>query len=1033
MSGVANAINEKETINNGSLEEKTPEVPNEKSENKLNKKNLENLLKEIEQLKLKDYTEATVKVLQEKVAKAKDTLVNAKSQKEIDSAYNALVGYKNSGLKLAPKPKKDNTHKIDTTGGKETVGIRAENTEPNGMNIAGHNHSLNGTTRSEGSGFRAVPAGDAYFNLDSGTLETEVGSAPNAKFLVVWRKKQGYKPQLTSDGLGIRLLYDKQIPDNDFVKRLFNTTGSVNIVGSYDVAFEMKDGTTGVLYSKKDFKVTVKPQAPRVTVENLENAAGTRAKVTATARNPQYSSGEQPGESSVDFYVNGVKKQTVTAVNGVAEWTPTEVFNVNDRITATNTARDKQFLPSRGTNINVPITATTSNMSSEVVIPAPTVPSVDLEALKTAAKADLATAATEEKAEIAGDKSLTTAKRAEKEKAVDDKKAEEEAKITAADNADKVEAAKTAGVTAIKGVHTVGSLDDLKAAAKADLATFLQGELEKGRSLIEKEKDALISAVNDNLQKENKKIDDAQNADEVEEAKLAGIKVIPSVISLNEAAIFEKREINSDKNPDLTDVIRNKELVKVDETLKAELAKIDAMTTIDTIKKSTKQGVKAIEAIHKSLSSNTHEAAILTLPELDLQTALVSGTATVKQGQKLADADITNQLILPEDVKVLSVTKPSTDEAGNFVAAVELLLADGKTKEIVTVPVSIYSQTPSKVDDLSKAKEEAMAKVEKAVKDKLQEIEKQADLTDEEKIAAKSKVDQAKEQATKQISKASSLGTVELLGEESANNIAAFTPEHGKDMPEVKPSDVSELDEAQAKGIAAVLQAEVDKLELMKKDATLTASEFEEVKAEVVRIKKQAIADIRREKDVKSIETITNVAVEAILNARPRYNFSFDSDSNYSSTINANHSQSVNEALLAKKSEAKMLIEKEAMKKKAEISQAELSESEKALLDARVDQEKAKAFQMIDQATTVEEVDHALMTGIEAIRSIAVASANGRMTDVTPEESEAAMVQANRQMLPQTGTGNEVAIFGAAASAILAGLGLIVPSKKKED
>ena len=1113
VSSVANAVNEKETTNNGSLGDKTPEVPIEKSENKLNKKNLEELLEEIDQLNLKDYTEDTVKVLQEKVAKAREVLVNATTQKEIDSTYNALVGYKNSGLKRVPKLEENNTPKPDTTNGKETVGKKAENTEPNGTNIAGHNHSLNGTTRSEGSGFRAVPEGDAYFNLDSGTLETEVGSAPNAKFLVVWRKRQGYKPQLTSDGLGIRLEYDKQIPDNDFVKRLFNTTGSVNIVGSYDVAFEMKDGTTGVLYSKKDFKVTVKPQAPRVTVENLENAAGTRAKVTATARNPQYSSGEQPGDSSVDFYVNGVKKQTVTAVNGVAEWTPTEVFNVNDRITATNTARDKQFLPSRGTNINVPITATTSNMSSEVVIPAPTVPSVDLEALKTAAKADLATAATEEKAEIAGDKSLTTAKRAEKEKAVDDKKAEEEAKITAAADADKVEAAKTAGVAAIKAVHTVGSLDDVKAAAKADLAkaateekaeiagdksltaaqraekekavddkkeaeeakitaaddadkvataktagvaaikavhvpgnlaevkrlakeelaTFLQGELEKGRSLTEKEKDSLISAVNDNLQKENKKIDDAQNADEVEEAKLAGIKVIPSVISLNEAAILEKREITSDKNSSLTTEYRNKKLTEVEETLKAELAKIDQLTTNEDVKKATKEGIKKIEAIHKPLSSNSHEAAILTLPELDLQTALVAGTATVKQGQKLADTDITNQLILPEDVKVLSVIKPSTDEAGNFVAAVELLLADGTTKEIVTVPVSIYSQTPSKVDDLSKAKEEAMAKVEKAVKDKLLAIDKQADLTDEEKATAKSKVDQAKEQATKQISKASSLGTVAALGEESANNIAAFTPVHGEDIPEVKASDVSGLEEAQAKGIAAVLQAEVDKLELMKKDTTLTGTDVEEVKAEVVRIKKQAIADIRREKDVKSIETITDAAVEAILNARPRHNFSFDFNSNYSSTTNTNHSQSANEALLAKKSEAKMLIEKEAMKKKAEISQAELSESEKALLDARVDQEKAKAFQMIDQATTIEEVDHALMAGIEAIRSIAVASAHGRTTDVTPEESEKVMGQENRQMLPQTGTGNEVAIFGAAASAILAGLGLVVPSKKKED
>ena len=172
-------------------------------------------------------------------------------------------------------------------------------------------------------------------------------------------------------------------------------------------------------------------------------------------------------------------------------------------------------------------------------------------------------------------------------------------------------------------------------------------------------------------------------------------------------------------------------------------------------------------------------------------------------------------------------------------------------------------------------------------------------------------------------------------------------------------------------------------------------------------------------------QTEVNDAVTAIANVKNALNGK-----------ETNHSQSDNnmmKALLAKKEEAKMLIEQEAMKKKAEISQAELSESEKALLDARVDQEKAKAFQMIDQVTTIEEVDQVLKAGIEVIRSIAVASANGRMTDVTPEESEAAMAQAHRQALPQTGTGNEVAIFGAAASAILAGLGLVVPSKKKED
>ena len=81
----------------------------------------------------------------------------------------------------------------------------------------------------------------------------------------------------------------------------------------------------------------------------------------------------------------------------------------------------------------------------------------NLDTVKEAAKADLEKAAQAEKAEIAADKSLTEAERKEKENAVDTKKAEEEAKITAAENADKVAEAKTAGVTAIKGVHTPGT------------------------------------------------------------------------------------------------------------------------------------------------------------------------------------------------------------------------------------------------------------------------------------------------------------------------------------------------------------------------------------------------------------------------------------------------------------------------------------------------------------------------------------------------------------------------------------------------
>ena len=123
-----------------------------------NKTKLEALLKEVDKLDPEKYTEDSVKGLKEKVAKAKEVLTISKNQEEVNSVYKELVNYKNSSLrrvKMTHKPLEENTPKLDTTNGKETVGKKAENTEPNGTNIAGRNHILNGITLPEGSGFRA--------------------------------------------------------------------------------------------------------------------------------------------------------------------------------------------------------------------------------------------------------------------------------------------------------------------------------------------------------------------------------------------------------------------------------------------------------------------------------------------------------------------------------------------------------------------------------------------------------------------------------------------------------------------------------------------------------------------------------------------------------------------------------------------------------------------------------------------------------------------------------------------------------------
>ena len=622
---------------------------------------LEALIKEVEGLELEKYTEESVKELNVRLSKAKDTLVNAKSQKEIDSAYNALVGYKNSSLKRVPKLEENNTPKPDTTGGKETVGKKAENTEPNGTNIAGHNHSLAGTTLPVGSGFRTAPAGDVTFYLLDGSMETEAGRAPDARYILKFRRGQGYIPQYSSaTTTGAYLDYTGQRREGEFILRTFATRGSNAEVGTYDFRLRFTDSKTGEVYVDQTLKVNVKPNKPTVTVENLENAAGKRAVVKSTARNSS--------DSVVEFYLNNIKKATITAVNGNASWTPDEALQAGDQITTKNIARDRERIPATyGGDINVE--RSTSDMSNAVTIPVPTTPTADKAALQ---------------AEIAR---------------------ETETKATAQyKNAD-------------------------------------QDKKEAYDRALTKAKDVMA--------------DGAASQEEANTAKTA-----------------------------------------------------------------------------------------------------LEGARTALNGQA------TNKDALEAEINQETATK-------------------------------------------------ATAQYKNA--------------------------DQGKKEA---------------------------------------------YDNAVESGKAIFNRA----------DAT---------------------------------QTEVNDAVTAIANAKNALNGK-----------ETNRPQSDNDmmkALFAKKSEAKMLIEQEAMKKKAEISQAELSESEKALLDARVDQEKAKAFQTIDQATTIEEVNQALKAGTEAIRSIAVASANGRMTYVTPEESEEAMSQAHRQALPQTGTGNEVAIFGAAASAILAGLGLVVPSKKKED
>ena len=148
-----------------------------------------------------DKTDESIAALKEKIAVAKSTVVNAKTQAELTNAYNNLVTFANTGLKKKPveKPEpveKKETPGVDTTNGKETVGKRAENTEPkegtNAIENTGSHDSRNGKVMENGSGFRAAvtPKHEEFTRTEGDITYSVEFSDDKLKEIYVYNKEE---------------------------------------------------------------------------------------------------------------------------------------------------------------------------------------------------------------------------------------------------------------------------------------------------------------------------------------------------------------------------------------------------------------------------------------------------------------------------------------------------------------------------------------------------------------------------------------------------------------------------------------------------------------------------------------------------------------------------------------------------------------------------------------------------------------------------------------------------------------------------
>ena len=333
---------------------------------------------------------------------------------------------------------------------------------------------------------------------------------------------------------------------------------------------------------------------------------------------------------------------------------------------------------------------------------------------------------------------------------------------------------------------------------------------------------------------------------------------------LTDAANTEKGEIGGDTT--LTDKEKEDLKAKVDEVKKAAEDKINNAKTPEEIAKATEEGKKAIADVYNPQTSKGKSTSIFK-PELDLQTALVSGKATVEKGKDLTDEEILKQLALADGVTAKITSKPTTTETGTKEAEVEVTLADG-TKVTVKVPVEVVASldTADKDNDLAKAKEDAKKQVEDAAKKKLDEIKKDKDLIDEEKQKAEEAINKAKDEANKAIDEASSAGTAKQIADQAKENIEKYNP---KADTEVKKPDVTNLDEEKAKAKAEILEEAQKRINEIKNNKDLTDEEKQKAIEAVNKEKNKAIEDINKGQSKDEINAAKETGIHKINEVQP--------------------------------------------------------------------------------------------------------------------------------------------------------------------
>ena len=486
----------------------------------------------------------------------------------------------------------------------------------------------------------------------------------------------------------------------------------------------------------------------------------------------------------------------------------------------------------------------------------------------------------------------------EKTVAKADAKSKADAAKQAIDNAttnDAVEKAKTDGATSVDSVNPTAQAKPVAKKAIDDALKAKNDAIDARTDLTDEEKTAAKADAKAQADAAKAAIDNAATNDAVTQAKNDGETEVASVNPQPVVKMEAKKAIDEvlkakndaiDARTDLTD--EEKVTAKADAKAKVDAAKaaIDNATTNAEVDQAKTDGTTEVtsvnpEAVAKPAAKKAIDEALKAKnDEIDARTDLTDEEKTVAKADAKAKAD---------------AAKTAIDNA--------------TTNNAVTQAKTDGATEVNNVNPTAEAKPAAKKAIDEALKAKNDEIDARADLTDEEKTAAKADAKAKADAAKQSIDNATTNDAVTQAKNDGVTEVNNVNP-----TVEVKPAAKKAIDDA--------LKAKNDAIDAR---TDLTEEEKTAAKADV-----KAKADAAKQ----AIDNaITNAGVDQ------------------AKTNGTTEVTSVNPEAVSK-TEAKKAIENEAIAKKAAIdARADLSEIAKEILKLQVDAIVAQAEKDIDLET----------------------------------------------------------------------------------